>query len=262
MKARPFLRSPPFPGIARTVAAVSIVNDAVHDALAVPDSLLDQIAQARVGGTFWGHRRDGVKLVARAGCPFDGQGLGPAEIAILPAREPSRPVDPWSLLAQARSVHAPVEDELAIIGGLLGVPVHGPDGTVIAPERLRDAARQAIAAATYRDCFNGAVASAEDAVRQLADWRRHLDGNRDIAAASGMALWKREAMRRFLWDGDRSPPSFPLQRHCDGQGGQGDRWRSGPRAFLPICWKKPVRRPFRSPASKMVSYAPRVLAPH
>lgn len=206
MKARPFLRSPPFPGIARTVAAVSAVSDPVHDASAVPDSLLDQIAQARVGGTFWGHRREGVKLVARAGCPFDGQGLGPAEIAILPVREPSRPFDPWSLLAQAQSVHAPVEDELAIIAGLLGVPVHGPDGTVIAPERLRDAAKQAIAAAAYRDCFSSAVATAEDAVRQLADWRRHLDGNRDIAAASGMTLWKREAMRRFLWDGVRSPP--------------------------------------------------------
>ena len=206
MKALPFLRSPPFPGIAPSVAAVSAVNSGVVDAAAVPDSLLEQILQARVGGAFWGQRREGVKLVARADCPADLNRREKAEALILPLREAAKPIDPWSAIAGARAVHADANDELAIIAGLLGVPVYGPDGALILPERLRDAAKQAIAAAAYRDCFSGAAATAEAVVAHLADWRRHLDGNRDIAAASGMAFWKREAMRRFLWDGTRSPP--------------------------------------------------------
>ncbi|ANI77329.1 capsular polysaccharide export protein, LipB/KpsS family [Sphingobium sp. EP60837] len=208
MKPLPFLRSPPFRGIAPSVAAVSAVSSAVVDAAVVPDSLLEQIAQSRVGGTFWGHQREGVKLVARAGCPVELKGLDKADVAILPVRETAKPIDPWSVIAQARAVHADADDELAIIAGLLGVPVYGPNGGAVSPERLRDAAKRAIAAAAYRDCFSGASASAEAVVAHLADWRRHLDGNRDIAAASGMAFWKREAMRRFLWDGARSPPSL------------------------------------------------------
>jgi len=206
MKAVPFLRSPPFPGIALSVAAVSAMRDAADDAANVPDSLLDQITQARVGGAFWGKRREGVQLVAREGFPIDLQGLAGSAVAIFPRRPAPKPLDPWSVIADARSVHADADDELAIIAGLLGVPVRGPDGAQIAPDRLRDAARRAVAAASYRDCFSGAPTSAEMVVAQLSDWRRHLDGNRDIAAASGMAFWKREAMRRFLWDGVRSPP--------------------------------------------------------
>ena len=185
------------------MAAVSVIRDrAGGDPAEVPDSVIDQIAAARVGGAYWGGQRDGVKLVARAGCPFPLDGLDQHEIAVLPAREGA----PWALVAQARSVHAPVDDELAIIAGMLGVPVHGPDGEAFAPEQLREAAKRAVAAASYRDCFSGQEARVEDVVAQLADWGRHLQGNRNIAGASGMALWKREAMRRFLWDGVRSPP--------------------------------------------------------
>ena len=108
------------------------------------------------------------------------------------------PTDLWTLVAGARSVHAGADDELAIIAGLLHVPVFDADGAAIDPATLRASARAAIAAATYRDCFSGEDADAAEAVAQLADWRRHLDGNHGIAAASGMALWKREAIRRFL----------------------------------------------------------------
>lgn len=217
MRAAPFLRSPPFPGIAPSIAAVSrgVVN---HDQPSLPsDQLLDRVAQARVGGEFWGARTAGVLLVARAGVPVARElleGLVPEQIALLPglpgARLPGRrlsgPVDPWSLMAEARSVHAAPDDELAIVAGLLGVPVRGPDGAVIPPESLRENARRAIAAATYRDCFSGQSTDAAAVVEQLADWRRHIDGNRGIVAASGMAYWKREAMRHFLWDGRKSLP--------------------------------------------------------
>ena len=226
MTAGPFLRSPPFPGIAPSIAAVSLVRSDA-DQLPPSDQLLEQIAQARVGGEFWGDQPAGILLVARAGVPVPPErleGLAPEQIAVLPAaggaRGPGRllagPVDPWSLVAQARSVHAAPDDELAIVAGLIGVPVHGPDGAVVPAETLRDAARQAIAAATYRDCFSGEPVDAAAAVNQLADWRRHMEGNRGIVAASGMAHWKREAMRRFLWDGRRSPPflSGPQGLRC------------------------------------------------
>ncbi|HKY82925.1 MAG TPA: beta-3-deoxy-D-manno-oct-2-ulosonic acid transferase [Sphingobium sp.] len=217
MTPPPFLRSPPFPGIAPSVAAVSRSAGVENGAGSVSDALLDQVAEAQVGGAFWGRTLAGVRLVARAGMPIAPElleGLAPDAIAILPGTGRVEvagalrrgPIDPWALVAGARSVHALPDDELAIVAGLLNVPVHGPDGGPIAPRILREAARKAIAAACYRDCFTGEQVDAEHAVAQLADWRQHLHGNRGIAAASGMAFWKREAMRRFLWDGLRSPP--------------------------------------------------------
>ncbi|WP_313809297.1 beta-3-deoxy-D-manno-oct-2-ulosonic acid transferase [Sphingobium sp.] len=187
--------------------------------VAVADAVLDAMAAARVGGAFWGHRPAGIRLVARAGVPVPAEamaGLSPQEIGIVrggdrrgkavAGRDLPSPIDAWTVIAGARSVHAAVNDELAIIAGLLGVPVHGPDMRPVAAGALREAARSAVAAACYRDCFSGTEVDALHAVAQLADWRRHLDGNRALAAASGMAFWKREAIRHFLWDGLRSPP--------------------------------------------------------
>ena len=229
MNATPFLRSPPFPGVAPASAAISRVRRHGEGVAAVPDALLDAVAEARVGGTFWGRRPDGIRLVARAGVAVPQalmDGLARREIGIVgksgggagpdPGPDPGHalpePTDLWTLVAGARSVHAAADDELAIIAGLLHVPVFGADGAAIEPATLRDSARAAIAAATYHDCFSGEDVDAAQAVAQLADWRRHLDGNHGIAAASGMALWKREAIRRFLWDGVGSPPFLPARK--------------------------------------------------
>ncbi|KKW93146.1 capsular polysaccharide export protein, LipB/KpsS family [Sphingobium chungbukense] len=221
--AQPFLRSPPFPGVTPAAAAISAWRPEGEAVVPVPDALLEAVAQARVGGTFWGHRPDHIQLVVREGMAVPQgvlDGLSPPEIGVV--RGSGRgcvagtvlpdPTDLWTVIAGARSVHATPDDELAIIAGLLGVPVFGPDGQRIASERLREAARAAIGAARYRDCFHGAEADAAQAVAQLADWRRHLDGNRGLAAASGMAFWKREAIRHFLWDGTSSPPFLPPER--------------------------------------------------
>lgn len=231
MNATPFLRSPPFPGIAPATAAISRMRRDGEAPPTVSDAVLDAVAEARVGGMFWGHRPAGIRLVARAGVAvpqamLDGlarreigmvgkarrgadSGLGPFSA---PGHALPEPTDLWTLVAGAASVHAEAGDELAIIAGLLHVPVFGADGVAIEPAVLRDGARAALAAATYRDCFSGEDADAAQAVAQLADWRRHLDGNHGIAAASGMAWWKREAIRRFLWDGVRSPPFLPEHR--------------------------------------------------
>ncbi|WP_242126192.1 beta-3-deoxy-D-manno-oct-2-ulosonic acid transferase [Sphingobium sp. Sx8-8] len=247
MNAIPFLRSPPFPGIAPATAAISRVREAqgrqaAEVAEGVSDALLDAIAQARVGGMFWGHRPQGIRLVAREGVAVPQaarEGLARQDIGIVrgsrrvaggvAGRLLPRPVDLWSVIGAARSVHAAPDDELAIVAGLLNVPVFGPDGAPVAPGMLREAARAAVAAGSYRDCFSGEAVDAAWAVAQLADWRRHLDGNRGIAAASGMALWKREAIRHFLWDGVCSPPFLPAEkglRRAQREGGALAVWPS------------------------------------
>ncbi len=219
----PFLRSPPFPSVVPAVAAISapLPEDAVPSP--VSEAVLDAMAASRVGGNFWGHRVEGVSLVVRAGisvAPERLEGLRTEEIGIIgdarsaaspQGRTLPAPCDPWTLAGQARSVHARAEDEIALVAGLLGVPVFGPDHQPVDPHVLRETARGRLSAARYRDCFTGAAADAMDAVRQLADWRVLFEQNRDIAAASGMALWKRDVMRVFLWDGLRSPPFLSAQ---------------------------------------------------
>ena len=227
----PFLRSPPFPGIAPSVGAISVDQYAPEPAQPVPDAVFDAIASARVGGTFWGQRLDPAPLLVRAGCSVPPDLLArysPGRLLRLPAAgqgtQPRGPLcfDPWWLVARAQAVCAPLDDELALVAGLLGVPMFDSAAAPVAPDRLRAALGARIAAARYRDCFTGEPVDVADAVAQLADWRRHIDGNRGIVAASGMAFWKREAMAHFLWDGDRSPPFLSagrgLRRAAHGRG--------------------------------------------
>jgi capsular polysaccharide export protein len=224
----PFLRSPPFPGVAAEAAAISRPLDPGMTARAVDDALLEMIARERVGGAFWGARPSGVSLVIGEGMDVSAEavaGLAFQQIGILPrpafaggasktvkGRRLAADCDPWALVEKATRVHAARDDDIAIIAGLMGVPVIGPDGSEIAPAALRAAARARIGGALYRDCFSGEAIDAEQVVALLADWRRHIEGSRGIAAASGMAFWKREAIARFLWDGRRSPPFLSAER--------------------------------------------------
>ncbi|KMS57218.1 MULTISPECIES: capsular polysaccharide export protein, LipB/KpsS family [Sphingobium] len=222
----PFLRSPPFAGIASSTAAISRPADDGDVAAPVPDETLDLLTQFRVGGDFWGHRPHGLRLVVREGVLVEGaalEGLLPQQIGILPASTAMRTsksqgrllpacCDPWALVAQARAVHAAPDDDLALIAGLLGITLFGQDGVQVDPATLRMTLKRRLAAATYRDCFTGAPTDAGAVIMQLADWRRHLDGNRGLSAASGMAFWKREAIGHCLWDGLQTPPFLSARR--------------------------------------------------
>lgn len=222
MMAVPFLRSPPFAGVAPATAAVSAPAEEGACAPSISDEVLGLLAEARVGGDYWGHRQQGLVLVVRAGVPVDGSamaGLVPEQIGIVGAstsgiegRQLPDGCDPWALVVQARAVHAAPEDELALIAGLLAVPVIDADGRRVDPALLRAGLKARLAAARYRDCFTGAPVDVTQVIAQLADWRRHLDGNRGISAASGMAFWKREAIGHFLWDGLRKPPFLSAPR--------------------------------------------------
>ncbi|MET0371043.1 MAG: beta-3-deoxy-D-manno-oct-2-ulosonic acid transferase [Sphingobium sp.] len=224
MPAPPFLRSPPFPGIAVADAAISVATErraGVH----ISDAVLDSIAAARVGGAFWGERRSGIALILGSGLsppPALVERLAPARIGIvgpggggerssgatiLPAN-----CDPWALVERADCVCADAGDELALVAGLLGRPVYDAQGAAVPDELLRAAVRARLSGATYRNCFTGEAADIEEAIALLADWRRHFDGNHGIAAASGMAFWKQDAIRRFLWNGTHSPPLLSPRR--------------------------------------------------
>jgi capsular polysaccharide export protein len=185
----------------------------------VSDAIVARIAAARIGGDFWGERPDGLQVIVRDGVPVSGaalSGLMPQQIGILPAlgvtkcdvagRRLPGCCDPWALVAQVRAVHATADDEIALVAVLMDVPVFGIDGLQIDPAMLRDIIKARIAQAVYRDCFTGSFADVDQVIEQLSDWRRHIDGNRGVAAASGMAFWKRDAIRHFLWDGLGSPP--------------------------------------------------------
>ena len=242
MTVPPFLRSPPFPSTAPATAAVSAPLPVGRSGKAVSDAVLDSIAASRVGGDFWGHAVEGVKLVAQAGVPIpperlDGLDTGqlaviggapPAELASYACKLPT-PCDPWVLVEQAEAVHAHAEDDIAIVAGLLGVPVFGADARPIDRQHLKLAARDRISAASYRNCFTGEEADVEQVVRQLAEWREILRANRSICAASGMAWWKRDVMRVFLWDGLQSPPFLTAEeglRRARGEKGALAVWPS------------------------------------
>lgn len=242
MPAVPFLRSPPFAGIAAATAAVSAPIGEGAGAQPVSDAILDLLAQAQVGGDFWGHRPEGLVVILRDGVAIDPVALEDVrsdQVGILPTsggrsstvrgqRLPDG-CDPWALVAQARRVHAAPDDELALIAGLLGVPVIGMDGVPIDQILLQAELKSRLAAASYRDCFTGAPVELAQVITQLADWRRHLDGNRGIVAASGMAFWKKEAIRHFLWDGSRTPPFLSVRsglRRAQRDGGALAIWPS------------------------------------
>lgn len=85
----------------------------------------------------------------------------------------------------------------------------GADARIVRAVRERDHDAMVVAAlegASYRDPFTGAAIDVDAAIVILAGWRRAIEENRRIAAAVGMAQWKRDAMRQFLWDGRGSPP--------------------------------------------------------
>jgi capsular polysaccharide export protein len=224
--ALPFLRSPPFPGISAARAAISEIADDADPRPPISDALIDPLADARVGGSFWGRAGETAPLVVRDGAKVPADLMAryaPGHVVHLPRAGQGRyHIDPWSFVTGAKAVCAPMDDELALVAGLSGVPVFDAAGVAIDSAKLRAVVAARIGAAHYRDPFSGDSIDVTDAITLLADWRRHIHGNRTIVAASGMAFWKREAITHFLWDGEKSPPflspALALHRAAHGKG--------------------------------------------
>lgn len=232
---QPLLRSAAFPWVGRRIASVSTASPGKGDqdgGNALPDAIR-AIRQARVGGAFWAPPCEYAfsSAVVRAGTRADLEarldhldGLkiarsGPV-IANLPNRSWARDAgpglagkgisvafgerDPWSLLRFGTMLLAAPGDEWILIAALAGAETPG----VAAEDVERALADALIRDVAYRDPFTGLPSDIFATIGRLREWRRICDANRRIAAAGGIAWWKRQAVGRFLWTGRSTPLTF------------------------------------------------------
>ena len=210
--ALPLLRSPPFPGIAVAVAAVSMAP-ASDAASSLPDdqddAVLAAVRTAAVGGTYWGKPAPArAATVVRVGRGDDrariARDLPSSTVWISIATDRSAPVDPWSLIGPGVSLVAHGDDEWSAVAVVAGADLHllSP-GHFGAPGDDRAMLRRTVAAhllaCRYRDPFSGEECTLDDVLPLLTLWRDQIAANRGIVAAAGMAWWKRAEIRRFLW---------------------------------------------------------------
>lgn len=228
----PFLRIPPFPGAHALPLTQTAPNQAAG--LIVDSDLRRALAEARVGGSFWGAQpalpagRDIIlaptsshgaeRMLARA----KSEGLASRVLLVGSRFRRVLPntfglidnMDPWHLVEHASIVWTGADNELALVAALSGKPVisfgRGPFsalGEVSCRDELdRVLARELLADTTYRNPFTGDPMDAHAAIGLLADWRRLIDRNKRISAVFGIARWKRPTVNGLLWNGSRSPP--------------------------------------------------------
>lgn len=217
----PLLRAPPFPWARADVAHPLPPATPPADE---PEAIFAPVRAARVGGEFWAEPADLSRPAAAvlrpasaadiAACrAFAGEGCvwiaasgdqGLSHALANEAGDRRGAVDPWSALTGAGRLVAHGDDEWVAIARVLKVAVQllspgrfgapGEDETA-----LDNRAAQALTAARFEDPFTGKPSTFEATVQLLGLWRTTLEANRTIAAASGMAWWKRQEIRRFLW---------------------------------------------------------------
>ncbi|HET8749381.1 MAG TPA: hypothetical protein VFM42_01430 [Sphingomicrobium sp.] len=205
-----FLRVPPFPGgQTDSLVATNAPSAEIDDGRL--DRLMERMAALKVGGAYWGPQPSlpdaGYTLVrvretgARAGIlKRDGPHFVADKLA-----------DPWHLVSGAGEVIVDADDELALVAALAGIHVRcigdGPfrvlDGGGAA--ELREVFRRHVLK-PWIDPFSGAPMDLEQAIELSGFWRRLIDSNRDITAAFGFALWKRQTVAPLLWGGDAAVP--------------------------------------------------------
>lgn len=217
------LRAPPFHRSTVTLSKPAPAADAL-----APD-LLDLLRAARVGGKFWlqpatfsdpasvvlrPRARDSLEHLTaslspdvQAAAVWSTPHFKPRALARLCSVHGGHwfgDVDPWSVLERAGSLIAHGDDEWIAIARICGVRVRvlsagrygNPDDDA---EALDQTTLQAIGAVCYTDPFTRQSATIDQTVALLAEWRRLIESNRIISAACGMAWWKRDEIRRFLW---------------------------------------------------------------
>lgn len=185
--------------------------------------LMQLLREARVGGAFWlepATLSAPVAVVLRPGAgdcvDHLAASLSPDDQAAAVWSAPAfksranhggqwfGDIDPWSVLENAGKLIAHGDDEWIAIARLCGVQVQvlsaGRFGTAQdSPATLDLKTLQAIGDVRYTDPFTGQFATIAQTVALLAEWRRLIASNRLISAACGMAWWKRDEIRRFLW---------------------------------------------------------------
>lgn len=226
----PILRAPPFPG------RVASVAQPASTLVALPDDVFAMLRTARVGGSFWVETVNPALppgIVIRA-TPADDPSLleetlspnehdcavwaGDRPTAQNEAIQPAD-VDPWPTLEKADGLVAHGDDEWVAIARICGVAVR-----LLSPGRfgvpgdcsdtLDRKAAYALASASYIDPFTGEPTTITQTIAILAEWRRLIEANRAIAVASGMAWWKRDEIRRFLWVPSHKLPIVQSASHA------------------------------------------------
>lgn len=192
----PLLRSPPFPWVSPRRAAVSL---RARDNARAPQpaerltALARAITAARVGGTFWGTRPE------LPGRPFRLLDAAEGDGFRLAAGD-----DPWPAILAAEEIVAEKGSEVGALAAIAGKPVRYPGGKAW-PAREQMVRAHVLGSVRYRDPFSGGAVAGEEAIATLALWRSLFDINRCIGRTGGMAVWKRKAIGRFLFDGLAAP---------------------------------------------------------
>ena len=196
----PFLRIPPFPH----AKAVSLARPGQSRPSRREEAaeLLDLLAAAKVGGTYWGARPD---------LPEAGYVLTTcATIGETDAVRCSSGDDPWHMLAGARRFIAHGSDERVLVAAILGVAVecigagrfaalagdYPPHDLLLGMLRA-----ELLDQIDYVDPFTGEPIDAARAIAYCGFWRQLIDRNRAIGAAAGIAGWKRPTVEPMLWSG-------------------------------------------------------------
>jgi capsular polysaccharide export protein len=233
MEARAFLTIPPFPGAGKCeFERLPPVPSALTDAEV--DDLIDRIARARVGGTFWGRQPvvDGRYQLIRsmaAPSPADqpkvwwrSEGSAPTQAQHgVTVVEPE--CDPWHLLAGAIEVACESRDkEAQLLAGLTGIPLRLLDQPAVAAapvpvEQLRLLFRHLVVDRAYVDPFTNELTTVAAIIDLCGFWRGLIDSNRDLAGAFGFARWKRPTTAPLLWGGKEVAFDPPPSSLAEGQ---------------------------------------------
>ncbi|MFT8796786.1 capsular biosynthesis protein [Zymomonas mobilis] len=242
----PFLRPPPFPKA--NISLTDFVRPISRPEKILTDNdiqnLIEKLLQRRVGGNFWAAplpknpQKQSVLLIEDLTDEAFFLAIAKqGDLVILPDHQDyaelaesfkkqgcmiySGLFDPWSLLDQATEIIASGKTALTIDIGLIARLGHIPlsfsptarkffSDIFTSPDVIILAlVRQQLTSFQYNDIFTGQPISLDQAITQLSEWRSLIDSNRAIKAACGIAWWKKEAIRRFLWSGEKKRLPMP-----------------------------------------------------
>jgi capsular polysaccharide export protein len=181
---------PPFPR--RRIDGFALAPAGEPLAEAELDRLIDLIAAARIGGSFWGEPDLRANSAVR---------------------------DPWHSVEQTNDVRDSDSDQV-LVAGILGVPVRfaGDAPRMLLRSEVRDLLRERLGNCRFLDPFTGDEMSWEAVIALLSGWRQLIDGNRCLAGAYGFAAWKRATVEPLLWNGsDESIFNRPIDQLGPGQ---------------------------------------------